>query len=142
MVKTETSKRIPLLYSTYSTVKSIHSYLYNLQYNPRCQDNKVDSTLEHTLSDQVDNNLSYQELSNSRDNPVSNRHSNPANTTHTPPTVNRDILNKVILNSNTVDTVFNNHTTLLSNKPMSLVNRHMYPLPNSNLNKGRMNPVQ
>jgi hypothetical protein len=103
----------------------------------------VDSTLEHTLSDQVDNNLSYHELSNNNKvNPVSNRHSNRANKTHTPPTVNRDILNKVILNSSTVDTAVNNNITLLSNKPMSLDNKHMFPHPNNNLNKGRMNPVQ
>jgi hypothetical protein len=102
----------------------------------------VDSTLEHTLSDQVDNNLSYPELSNNKVNPVSNRHSNRANKTHTPPTVNRDILNKVTLNNNTVDTVVNNHITLLNNKPMSLDNNHTYPLPNNNLNKGRMNHVQ
>jgi hypothetical protein len=102
----------------------------------------VDSTLEHTLSDQVDNNLSYPELSNNKVNPVCNRHSNQANKTHTPPTVNRDILNKVTLNSNTVDTVVNNNITLLNNKPMSLDNSHMYPHPNNNLNKGRMNPVQ
>jgi hypothetical protein len=101
----------------------------------------VDSTLEHTLSDQVVNNLSYHELSNNKVNPVSNRHSNLANKTHTPPTVNRGILNKVILNNSTAATVVNNHTTLLSNKPMSLDNKHMYPHPN-NLNKGRMNPVQ
>ena len=103
----------------------------------------MDSTLEHTLSDQVDNNLSYPELSNSKVNPVSNRHSNPANTTNTPPTVNRDILNKVTLNNNMVDTVVNNNSiTLLSNKPMSLDSRHMFPHPSNNLNKGRMNPVQ
>jgi hypothetical protein len=102
----------------------------------------VDSTLEHTLSDQVDNNLSYPELSNNKVNPVSNRHSNRANKTHTPPTVNRDILNKVTLNNNTVDTAVNNNITLLSNRPMSLDNKHMSLHPNNNLNKGRMNPVQ
>lgn len=103
----------------------------------------MDSTLEHTLSDQVDNKPSYPELSNSKVNPVSNRHSNPANMTHTPPMANRDILNKVTLNNNTVDMVVNNNNiTLLSNKPMSLVNRHMFPHPSSNLNKGHMNPVQ
>jgi len=103
----------------------------------------VDSTLEHTLSDQVDNNLLSPGLNNNKVNPVSNRRSNPANKTHTPPTVNRDILNKVTLNTNTVDTVVNNNNiTLLSNKPMFLDNKAMYPLPNNNLNKGRMNPVQ
>lgn len=102
----------------------------------------MDSTLEHTLSDQVDNSLLSPELSNNKVNPVSNRHSNPANKTHTPPMVNRDILNKDTLNNNTVDTVANNNITLLSNKPMSLDNKHMFPHPNNNLNKGRMNPVQ
>jgi len=103
----------------------------------------VDSTLEHTLSDQVDNNLLSPELSNSKVNPVSNRHSNPANKTHTPLTVNKDILNKVTLNNNTVAMVVNNNNiTLLNNKPMFLDNKPMYPLPNNNLNKGRMNPVQ
>jgi hypothetical protein len=108
----------------------------------------VDSILEHTLSDQVDNNLLYPELN--RDNLANNLNS-PVNTINTPLTVNRDILSKDTPNNNTEQDTVANNSTILSNKPMYQVlnkptfparNNHMSLLLNNNLNKGRMNPVQ